>query len=274
MEQELNRILEELKNPQQSTSQKSTKSKSVSSIEHESDQPFPGATKLNQAIINGLATDEDVAYLANLYAEHFPPPTSEALSLQDQHSSLGFQLGERIAGADPGIEVETSLTYATLANNLGFIDGCPVLFNTHRHRAGLTPWDQAHATLFQLPAANDNPDLEPFRLLWSQLAGIHSMVRTFFTSKPDQDRCLGMLVADEVGLGKTFQAAGLIAFLTDLEMRQGMQNTPLPPIIRKLHFVRIPSLPKCRLPRAKSIPQGEHSPSKLSTPGCCTRNSS
>ena len=55
-----------------------------------------------------------------------------------------------------------------------------------------------------------------------------------FDEKPAPGKCLGVLIADEVGLGKTFQAATAIAFFLDVVIRQEIRKngpTPDPPII-------------------------------------------
>jgi TATA-binding protein-associated factor len=82
--------------------------------------------------------------------------------------------------------------------------------------------------------------MEPLALHWHQLAGVHAIMRMNFTKNPvSSDHRCGMLIADEVGLGKTFQAATTIAFLSDLVMCQKLsQSQPVtfPPIIRKFAF--------------------------------------
>ena len=59
---------------------------------------------------------------------------------------------------------------------------------------------------------------------------VHALIRTNFTPQAEPGRCCGMLIADEVGLGKTFQAVTTIAFLSDLIIR-AERNAPMPPII-------------------------------------------
>lgn len=78
--------------------------------------------------------------------------------------------------------------------------------------------------------------MERLYLHWHQLCGVHAVVRINFTETPAPNRCCGVLIADDVGLGKTFQAAATIAFLSELYMRQMLRRSksvPLPPIIGK-----------------------------------------
>jgi TATA-binding protein-associated factor len=51
-----------------------------------------------------------------------------------------------------------------------------------------------------------------------------------FTPETAPSHCTGVLLADEVGLGKTFQACTVIGFLGELAVRQ-LKKLTLPPII-------------------------------------------
>ena len=74
--------------------------------------------------------------------------------------------------------------------------------------------------------AKSGGDLEPLRLYWHQLLGVHVVVRMNFSPVLGSSRCNGALIADEVGLGKTFIASTVMVFLSDLFMRQD-SNLPL-----------------------------------------------
>jgi len=118
----------------------------------------------------------------------------------------------------------------TLAERLGFPDGVPLLFNKYRHRDGITPWDPHSAHLFEPDVAQDNEDMIPFAPHWHQLAGTHAIFRQIFNSEPDTKACTGMMVADDVGLGKTCQATMVISGLTDAVQLQKNEQ-PLPPLL-------------------------------------------
>jgi hypothetical protein len=180
--------------------------------------------KVSSQALASLATQENVADVINLYNEYFESiQEGEASSLVDE-GQLSIQFGTAVKGADPGVEIELGMEPGQLASNLGFINELPVLFNTFRHKSGYTPW--SHPDLFD----NDNENLEPLRLFWHQLAGVHAIIRMNFQRTPSSTHCRGTLVADEVGLGKTFQASTVMVFLADLVQRQDY-NRPLPPII-------------------------------------------
>lgn len=130
------------------------------------------------------------------------------------------------------MEVESQMSPNDLAFRLGYSkDSLPaVVFNRLRHRHGLTSWSTETCGRFILNDVNKaDPDMLPLRLHSHQLAGVHSILRNTFTKDPTDEK-RGMLIADEVGLGKTFQSITTLATLSDIRFRQ-MGNRPLPPLI-------------------------------------------
>lgn len=156
-----------------------------------------------------LATAEDLLFLSRVYDEYFNDTPDDDGQLIDPRALLPSDLQDTGLG-DLGMDVEYSLTPADLATHLGFTkQRLPHQFNNLRHALGLTPW--ADGILF---STKPTPDcLKPNALHWHQLAGIHSITRSIFTTSPDPHHCTGVLIADEVGLGKTAQSLSLIAFL-------------------------------------------------------------
>jgi hypothetical protein len=160
------------------------------------------------------------------------PSAQDSVNLQEQHSEVSFQFGGLVPDADPGVEMESTMAPDTLAANLGFSDGLPMLFNRHRHRGGLSSWDPSNTHLFEHANAQNDPDMIAIALHYHQLAGIHALLRMLFHPLPAPGRCRGTLTADDVGLGKTYLAGGMIAVLTDVVLRQSV-NATLPPIFRE-----------------------------------------
>ncbi|RDB19056.1 Transcription regulatory protein SNF2 [Hypsizygus marmoreus] len=203
-----------------------------------------GICKVSEADLKSLATEEDVTNILNLYHEYFDedaededaPPISDALPAQQQLNDCG---------GDFGMEVEAEMSLVTLLFNLGFKTGLPMVFNTLRDRSGLSPWDDP------TPFADPNPDPMPenfskMRLHWHQLAGTHSIVRSVFT-KGSNPHTTGVLVGDEVGLGKTAQAITLIAFLNQVIWLQSETTRKPPRMLADRQYlgesVKVPSLP-------------------------------
>ena len=168
-----------------------------------------------------LASEEAVQEIISVYHEHFQN-ASNALDdspVIDINPVIQDPFGPAVEGADPGAEVEAKMSHAELAKSLGFVQGLPLLFNDIRHRDGLNMWNSPSAFLVddmdRLPS-----EVSLLKLNWHQLAGVHAIIRACFTAEADRDHCTGMIVADEVGLGKTYQAATVIAFLSEATIRQ------------------------------------------------------
>lgn len=144
--------------------------------------------------------------------------------------TMGFKFAEVTDGADPGVEVEALMSPAVLARNLGFSPETmlPPVFNHYRHTGGLNSWDEPSA--FNDANPENLESLEPFTLHWHQLAGVHALIRMTFTPEPAPGHCTGVLVADDVGLGKTFQAITVIAVLAALIHCQSTVKSKTPPI--------------------------------------------
>lgn len=199
---------------------------------------FLAPSKVTDAMIKALISEGDKAEIISLYTDFFnTPDVADSVPLHEQHATINIQLGDK--GGDLGVEVEATMPPETLATNLGFSKGLPLLFNHYRHRAGLSAWNSANDALFSPEAAATNPEMERLSLHWHQLVGLHSIIRSNFSPEPVLNKTFGCLIADEVGLGKTFLSALIVAFLSDVVTRQSMlqqsgpQLVTLPPVISK-----------------------------------------
>ena len=180
-------------------------------------------------MIKSLATDDGVQAIMNMYCEFFPNPemSGNDSPIIEYHRNSLAPLEQLSNSGDIGVEYEAQMTPTQLAENLGFVEGIPLLFNDLRRIDGLNPWKSPEAF-------TDTPENLPFlmnlTLHWHQLVGVHAIIRKCFAEQPSPDLCTGVLVSDEVGLGKTYQAATVIAFLADAAMRQ-KANLAMPPIL-------------------------------------------
>jgi hypothetical protein len=181
-------------------------------------------------MLQSLASREDVADIITLYDECFNSSSGDSSQLEGQVATVPFKFGLCSDGADPGTEVEATMSPAVLSRNLGFSNNIPILFNTHKHNGGITPWDDS--------AAFQNEDLlktdkafTPIELRWHQLAGVHAILRRMLSPEPSHVSP-GILIADEVGLGKTLQSLAIVAWLTESAGRTS-RNSTLPPILSK-----------------------------------------
>ncbi|PPQ93015.1 hypothetical protein CVT25_006099 [Psilocybe cyanescens] len=221
-----------------------------------------GGAKLNTSALKSLASQEDIEDLVNLYEDFFNTPDPlDSVALQDQHPITALKVGGFDDGADLGVEVESKMTPEELARNLGFPPSrLPIPFNLYRHKGGITPWDSSHPNQIKPELAQNDSQMEPISLHWHQLAGVHALMRMNWTAKANTTRPCGALIADEVGLGKTFQAATVIAFLSDVAMRQKLSR-PLPPLLFNTPFLgnssTLPRLPSLILVPGTLIAQWE-----------------
>ena len=185
-------------------------------------------------MIKSLATDDTVQVMMNLYREFFDNPDSSGYDapIIKYHKNVIGPWDHSPNGGDTGVEYEARMTPTQLSENLGFIQRIPFLFNNHRRIDGLNPWASPKAFV-----ANDEntPFLTNLNLHWHQLAGVHAIIRKCFAEKPSPNICAGVLISDEVGLGKTYQAATVIAFLADAALRQKTTVHVIPPILSKFH---------------------------------------
>lgn len=57
-------------------------------------------------------------------------------------------------------------------------------------------------------------------LHWHRLPGLHAAIRASFAPRASLNRFVEDIISDEVGLGKTYAAAAVIAFQADAALRQ------------------------------------------------------
>jgi len=172
--------------------------------------------KVSKAALDKLAKEEDVQDLIRLYVDlvYSSEANEEDLPLS-KPPLVENPFGKGIDGADPGVEVETGMSPDELARELGFPDHLPFLFNKYRHTKGFSAWD--NPTLFE---NTNDPCVQPLCLHYHQLAGLHAIIRRVFTEQPQPGACTDVLLADEVGLGKTAVAISLMSFLSHIVMLQ------------------------------------------------------
>lgn len=111
-------------------------------------------------------------------------------------------------GTDMGVTKFRKMNDQELMDLLDFPEGWPVLFAKYRHKDTMTTaWDNPNDSMWQDGA----DDLQPLRLLWHQLCGLASFIDGVFQRRGK--RVNNRLLADDVGIGKSAQVMGMIAFL-------------------------------------------------------------
>ncbi|KAF5344632.1 hypothetical protein D9756_011234 [Leucocoprinus leucothites] len=212
--------------------------------------------KASSKALAQLATEQDVDDLLLVYTEYFETNAEEDDDPPLSNSSRVEEIRQLNDDEhDFGMEVEISMPASVLGTRLGFKSCLPAQFNLHRHRSGLSPWDSEE--LFKSDPTP--PELVAMSLHWHQLAGVHSIARSIFTEQPDPDHTLGVLVTDEVGLGKTTQSLTFSAFLNQSIFVQENPEFSPAPILAARPFLgdrrRIPSHPHLIVCPGTLIPQ-------------------
>jgi SNF2 family DNA or RNA helicase len=191
-----------------------------------------GLLKISKEAFAQLATEEDVDNLFHLYNDLLSENEDTSEPPLIPSNSLRIPFAEGVDGADPGVEVEAKMPPDQLSVNLGFTkDHLPFQFNPYHHSKGFSTWDSP--SMFKA----GQPDIQTQGLHYHQLAGVHAVIRKIFSDKPNEGPCRGILLADEVGLGKTAMAISVMAFLSHLVLLQASE-APLPPIIGKPPLLR------------------------------------
>ncbi|KAG2059837.1 hypothetical protein BDR06DRAFT_1002927 [Suillus hirtellus] len=112
---------------------------------------------------------------------------------------------------DLGIDNFRMLDDAALNRLLNFPDGWPALFACFRSLSRKSAWDDSAEKDF----VEGNPDMQQLSLLWHQHVGIASIVKKIWRKEEIHLGVPGILLADEVSIGKTAQVMGTIAFMID-----------------------------------------------------------
>ncbi|TFK16514.1 hypothetical protein FA15DRAFT_742895 [Coprinopsis marcescibilis] len=202
-----------------------------------------------------LATEYEVAQIVNMYDEYLG---EDLVSTEPLDMAAMSEDSSSLSTHDScGVDLESKLDSDILASRLGFRDGRPFLFNDKRHTGDLTPWDDQYTSVL----ASDPASFYALRPHWHQYCGTHAIVSNALSDTPSTTRALSSLLADGVGVGKTIQAASVIAFFTDLAVRT-MKDAPMHPIVAERPYLgdskKIPNRPHLIIVPGTLLRQTEH----------------
>ena len=173
-------------------------------------------------------SDLDLKSLFATLVDHFASSqTSMVLNPLDEDNDDVADLYEIFDkdGTDMGVTKFRTVNDQELMKLLNFPEGRPVLFAKYRHKDTMTTaWDNPGHSMWRDGA----DDLQPLRLLWHQLCSVASFVDGVF--QRHGKRVSNRLLADDVGIGKSAQVMGMIAFLI-LVWFVEKDGKPRPPII-------------------------------------------
>lgn len=159
-----------------------------------------------------LAAAGDIDEIWALYVQLFEVVPGEALVPQmdlDDRNPSGQDDWQR--SDDLGVEGFSNMDDAQLNHLLQFPGGRPALFAEFRSQGGKCAWDKAVSSDF----IKGNADMQPLSLLWHQRVGVAALADKMWLKKQNSGGVPGVLVADEVGVGKTALMMGAIAMIID-----------------------------------------------------------
>jgi hypothetical protein len=175
-----------------------------------------------------LAKPEEVRQTISLYTDYFEREGGELFHDNGEAPGAWDKVVEDLG--DMGVDDMKGGTTEELSNLLGFVDARPVNWNNFRSKDNLVSgWDTSASADVRQKSEHGGPDMDELRLLWHQLCGIAAIVDRVWTGE-ETPGVHGVLLADDVGVGKTAQVMGVIAFL-QLVFKLEEQGLPRPPII-------------------------------------------
>ena len=119
--------------------------------------------------------------------------------------------------ADLGVKQYSGYNDKSLDDILGLVQGRPILFNHTRYDdPSLNFWDNAESS-----PSDASSCIHILQLLWHQKVGLARMIDHFWsTALLEPGTSTGIILADEVGLGKTAQVMAFIAFTIERRASQ------------------------------------------------------
>lgn len=130
---------------------------------------------------------------------------------------------------DIGVTAYKKHTFEELASSLAFSDGRPVQFSKFRSLSNTyDSWSDDKALYWEKGGSG----MVEVQGQWHQLAGVCGMVDKVFVGKNEETKTSHILIADDVGLGKTLEMMMLLAFLMQVYVCENSTSIrKRPPII-------------------------------------------
>jgi hypothetical protein len=144
------------------------------------------------------------------------------VDLEEEDGELIVEVFDHMG--DLGTEKQATKSAEVMSQELQFKGERPFLFNKTKYcSSAFTLWDNEGEIASE--------EQEELRLHWVQLAGISAMVEKSFSDVEATD-LPGILLADEVGVGKSAQIMGFIAFLLQVKYME-TSNASQPQVVSK-----------------------------------------
>jgi hypothetical protein len=159
-----------------------------------------------------------------MYIEFFDNGREQFVDFENVENAEGIWDQVTNEEGDMGVDEMKKKRVEELCTLLGFPDARPIIWNSYRAAGNAqNAWevgDEAGRKKFD----EGGEQMEPLCMLWHQLVGVASMAHKVFSAEERQE-CFGILLADEVGVGKTAQVMGFIALLQTIYQAEQKQKT-------------------------------------------------
>ncbi|KAG2108191.1 uncharacterized protein F5147DRAFT_652914 [Suillus discolor] len=158
-----------------------------------------GAARAQKVRIASLAAAGDVEEIWALYLQLFETELGqlEVPHVEDDEDPSGWEDWEN-SSEDLGVDGWREMDNGTLNHLLQFPGGKPMLFTEFRSKSGLCAWEDMSKKFVK-----ENNDMEQLSLLWHQCVGVAAIVDKIWLSNETEGDIPGILITDEVGVGKT-----------------------------------------------------------------------
>ncbi|KAK0224370.1 hypothetical protein IW262DRAFT_1459423 [Armillaria fumosa] len=192
--------------------------------------------------MNVVATEKEIEALRLEFLDEMKH-ISDAREVEEQHRYDGETNPGRRPGlvkfeqwqaiGDMGVEAWAKTTEDALKDILRWPQGRPAEFNLFLNDTLVDYWEEPEY-LKNIPPEGD-ADNKPNALFWHQLVGIVALINMMWTTEEKPEGVEGAILADAVGLGKSAQIMGMLAFIMATRRSQLAGKEP-PPVIKNLPF--------------------------------------
>jgi hypothetical protein len=163
----------------------------------------------------------------NLYLDYFSRP-DESFNIEDVDGGSVWQ--DASDGNDLGVDEMKMKSTDELCALLSFQDSRPFMWNKYQSEGNIrSAWDTNDEAV-QAMFSEGGDGMEQLTLLWHQLVGLASMANKVWLKEDEDSKTFGILLADDVGIGKTAQVMAFIAF-SQVVYESEQQGKPLPPLL-------------------------------------------
>jgi hypothetical protein len=177
-----------------------------------------------------LADVESVRQIINLYMDFFQRDDGELHLEGETAGQLWLESCDQ--SGDLGVHDMSKKSEAELSTLLSFPNGRPLAWNSFSAEGkASTAWEETDADMIKRYEEGGSPDMKPLYLLWHQLVGVASMAEKTWRAS-NAETPFGILLADEVGVGKTAQVMAFIAFLQFVQQSE-VKGSSRPTLLRE-----------------------------------------